>query len=240
MNEYPSAPENAETASDRTSLLIGDGGVKKLKNSFVTVVGLGGVGGHCAEALARAGIGTLCLVDTDIVRISNLNRQAVATKKTIGMKKTEAMAARIREISDCETIQRELFVTPETVEQAIPPETDFIVDAIDYLPGKIALAELSVKRNVPIISCMGAGNRLDPTEFRIRDIFSTSGCPLARAMRHELRKRGIQRLPVVFSEEPATRAPGQTVIGSIAPVPAAAGLAAAAYVIQSLLKEASL
>ena len=226
-----------EKRTERTELLIGPDGIRKLQNSFVVVAGLGGVGGHCTEALARAGIGRLHLIDADVVQPSNLNRQLIATKETVGMLKTVAMEQRLRLISDCEATRSEIFLTPETVEEAFSGlEPDFIVDAIDSVQGKLAIAVYARSHGIPAISCLGAGNRLDATAFYITDIFRTAGDPLARKFRSELRKAGIDELPVVISREQAKREPGQTVIGSIAPVPAAEGLAAASYVIRNLLK----
>lgn len=226
-----------EKRTERTELLIGPDGIRKLQNNFVAVAGLGGVGGHCTEALARAGIGRLHLIDADVVQPSNLNRQLIATKETVGMLKTVAMEQRLRLVSDCEVTRSEIFLTPETVEEAFAGlEPDFIVDAIDSVQGKLAIAVYARSHGIPVISCLGAGNRLDATAFYITDIFRTAGDPLARKFRSELRKAGIDELPVVISREQAKREPGQTVIGSIAPVPAAEGLAAASYVIRNLLK----
>ncbi len=222
--------------TQRTELLIGEDGVRKLQNSFIAVAGLGGVGGHCTEALARAGIGKLHLIDSDVVQPSNLNRQLIATKETVGMLKTAAMEQRLRMVSDCEVTSSEVFITPETVETAFSAgKPDFIVDAIDSVQGKLAIAVYARSHGIPMISCLGAGNRLDASAFYITDIFQTSGDPLARKFRSLLRKAGIEELPVVLSREPARRAEGQTVIGSIAPVPGAEGLAAASYAIQNLL-----
>lgn len=220
----------------RTALLVGDAGVARLSRCRVAVAGLGGVGGHCTEALARAGIGKLHLVDADTVQPSNLNRQLIATKSTLGMKKTEAMRQRLAEVSDCEVTAAEVFILPDTVAEAIPADVDFIVDAIDTLAGKVALACFAKERGIPIISCMGAGNRLDPAGFFVTDLYRTEGCPLARRFRQALRREGIDALAVVFSKEPAKTSPGQTTIGSIAPVPAAAGLVAAGFVLQKLLE----
>lgn len=221
----------------RTALLIGEAGIERLASCRVVVAGLGGVGGHCAEALARAGVGRLHLVDMDTVQESNLNRQLIATKSTLGMKKTEAMRRRLMDVSDCEVTTAEVFLLPETVEEAVPADADFIVDAIDTLSGKVALAQFAKLHNIPIISCMGAGNRMDPAGFYVTDLYKTEGCPLARRFRQALRKIGIDRLPVVFSKEPAHTQPNQTVIGSLAPVPAAAGLVAAGYVIRTLVQK---
>ena len=223
-----------EERSERTRLLLGDEAFDKLQKSRVTIAGLGGVGGHCAEALARAGVGGLHLIDFDRVAPSNLNRQLVATKRTLGMLKTDAMRARLLDVSDCAVTTCEAFLTGETVEAAVPENTDFLVDAIDSLPGKLALVQLAQRRGTPVVSCMGAGNRFDPAAFFVTDIYETSDCPLARKMRAELRKLGVSALPVVFSREHAVRAPGQTAIGSLAPVTAAAGLCLAGYVIRSL------
>ena len=226
---------NGEWAQ-RTELLIGEDGVRKLQNSFIAVAGLGGVGGHCTEALARAGIGKLHLIDSDVVQPSNLNRQLIATRETVGMLKTAAMRQRLFMVSDCEVTSSEVFITPETVEEAFSAgEPDFIVDAIDSVQGKLAIAAYARSHGIQMISCLGAGNRLDASAFYITDIFQTSGDPLARKFRSMLRKAGIEELPVVISREPARRAEGQTVIGSIAPVPGAEGLAAASYVIRKLL-----
>ncbi len=226
-----------EKRMERTELLIGQDGIRKLQNSFVAVAGLGGVGGHCTEALARAGIGRLHLIDADVVQPSNLNRQLIATKETVGMLKTIAMEQRLNLVSDCSVTRSETFLTPETVDTAFSgAEPDFIVDAIDSVQGKLAIAVYARNHGIPAISCLGAGNRLDATAFYVTDIFRTAGDPLARKFRSELRKAGIDKLPVVISREQAKREPGQTVIGSIAPVPAAEGLAAASYVIRNLLK----
>lgn len=223
-----------EEMSARTRLLLGDAAFSVLQKSHVTVVGLGGVGGHCAEALARAGVGALHLIDFDTVAASNLNRQLVATKRTLGMQKTEAMRERLLDVSDCVVTVSDARVTGETAEALVPAETSFLVDAIDSLPGKVALAELALRRATPIVSCMGAGNRFDPAQFCVIDLYETSDCPLARKLRHELRKRGVAALPVVCSRERAHTSPGQTAIGSLAPVTGAAGLCAAGYVIGRL------
>jgi len=232
-----SAEHSVPERHARTALLIGDAGLEMLASCRVVVAGLGGVGGHCTEALARAGIGRLHLVDMDVVQQSNLTRQLIATKSTLGMKKTEAMRNRLMEVSDCTVTTAEVFILPDTVAEAVPADADFIVDAIDTLAGKVALAQFAKEHNIPIISCMGAGNRLDPAGFYVTDLYKTEGCPLARRFRQALRKIGIDHLPVVFSKEPAHTQPNQTVIGSLAPVPAAAGLVAAGYVIGTLVQK---
>ncbi len=226
----------------RSALLLGEEGMKRLNRAYVAVFGLGGVGGHCVEALARAGIGRLHLVDADVVEPSNLNRQLVATKNTLGLPKTQAMAQRIEEVADCALTLQQGFVLPENVERFLPEGLSFIVDAVDTVSAKLALVKAANEKGLPIISCMGAGNRLDPTAFYITDLFATQGCGLARVMRRELRKMGIGQLDVVCSREPAGKpcmAIAQTgkkrqTPGSIAPVTAAAGLALAGYVIRAI------
>lgn len=217
---------------ERTALLLGEAAMERLHRAKVTVVGLGGVGGSCAEALARSGVGKLHLIDGDKVAESNLNRQIFAAKDTIGKEKTAAALERLSAVSDGALTAQCLFVTVENAGEVIPPDTDFIVDAIDDVPGKLALITLAKERNVPIISCLGAGNRLSPGGFFVTDIYKTSGDPLARKLRQELRKRNIDSLTVVFSRETPRALPGQRVIGSFAPATAAAGLTAAAYVIE--------
>lgn len=222
------------SATERTELLLGSKAMEILARSRIAVVGLGGVGGHCAEALARSGVGALHIVDCDTVAESNLNRQLIATVSVIGMKKTDVMQSRLNEVSSCTVTKSDLFVGPDNVDAALGCPPDLIVDAIDSVSGKLALIRYANEHGIPIISCMGSGNRLDPTRFHITDIFATSGCPLARRMRQELRKRGITSLPVVFSDEPPIAQPGQTVIGSFAPVTAAAGLIAASFAVRTL------
>ena len=221
--------------NERTIELIGEEAFHCLQKSYVVVAGLGGVGGHCAEALARAGIGRLHLVDYDSVQKSNLNRQLVATKKTLGMKKTEAMSMRIEEVSNCLANLCDIRIDHETIEQAVPEDADYIIDAIDQLSGKLALIVYAQAHNIPILSCMGAGNKRDASRFCITDIYKTSCDPLARNLRTSLRKIGIEKLDVVFSDETGIRRPAQGVIGSLAPVTGAAGLIAASHVIARLL-----
>jgi len=223
--------------NERTVRLIGADAFEKLQSSQVAVVGLGGVGGHCAEALARAGIGRLHIVDSDTVNETNLNRQIVATKHTIGWKKTDAMKERLADVSDCVVTTSETFVLPDTVGKAIPKDADFIVDAIDTLGGKLALVQFALENDIPIVCAMGAGNRLDPSRFSVTDVYETSGDALARRMRQALRKMGVTRLPVVVSDEPPHVEKGQTLIGSLAPVTASAGLCLAGYVLKQLMKQ---
>lgn len=191
---------------ERTEMLLGRESVKKLRNCHVAVFGVGGVGGHCAEALARSGIGKLTLIDGDTVAESNLNRQIIATRKTLGMPKTQAAAEHIREIiPECEVECRQVFVLPELLEAWDFTEFDYVVDAIDTVSAKLTIAKLCGKLGIPAISAMGAGNKLDPTKFEVTDIYKTSVCPLASVMRRELRKAGVSKLKVVYSREPAIR-----------------------------------
>ena len=214
----------------RTRLLLGDATVNALQQKTVTVVGLGGVGGYAAEALARSGIGKLHLVDADTVQTSNLNRQIFATKETIGWNKTEAAKKRIEAVSDCIVTTSDVFVTGETAEEALVP-CDYLVDAIDSLTGKLALLAWATERGIPLLVCMGAGNRIG-TEFFVTDLSKTEGCPLARRYRQAARKMGILHVPCVVSREQAKKV-AQTEIGSLAPTVGAAGLTAAAYVIRN-------
>lgn len=191
----------------RTELLIGPAALDRLKRSSVAVFGIGGVGAYTAEALLRAGVGTLFLVDDDRICLTNINRQLHATRKTIGKFKAEVMRDRLLEINPKAHVEAvKLFYSAQTAEgffEAFHP--DYLVDAIDTVSAKLDLAEQGYRRNIPIISCMGAANKLDPTRFEVADIYSTSVCPLAKVMRHELRRRGIPALKVVYSrEEPLT------------------------------------
>ena len=227
----------------RTALLIGEEGVEKLKNSRVAVFGVGGVGGYVVEALARSGVGALELIDKDVVSVSNINRQIIALHSTVGRLKTEVMSERVKDINPaCQVSVRNLFYLPETAAEFDFSSYDYVVDAIDTVSGKIALIEQANKANVPVISSMGAGNKLDATAFEVSDITKTSVCPLARVMRRELKKRGIEHLKVVYSkEEPLPSSltdeeSGKPIPGSIAFVPSVAGLIIAGEVIKDLVK----
>lgn len=227
----------------RTALLIGKEGVEKLKNSRVAVFGVGGVGGYVVEALARSGVGALELIDKDTVSESNINRQIIALHSTVGRLKTEVMAERVKDINpDCEVSVRNLFYLPETAEAFDFSSYDYVVDAIDTVSGKLALVEQAKKANVPVISSMGAGNKLDATAFEVADITKTSVCPLARVMRRELKKRGIEHLKVVYSKEEPLASPlideesGKAIPASIAFVPSVVGLIIAGEVIKDLIK----
>ena len=239
----------------RTRLLVGDGPINKLNAAKVAVFGVGGVGGFCVEALARAGVGTLHLYDDDTVSESNLNRQLIALHSTIGKPKVEVMAERVLDINpNCDVKAIPMFYLPENADSVDLSQYDYVVDAIDTVAAKLELVKRCHELNVPIISAMGSGNKLDPSAFVVTDISKTQGCPLARVMRKELRKRGINHLKVVYSEEepltpmappeeeaPAdangTRPPSiarRATPGSIAFVPGAAGLVLAGAVIRDI------
>lgn len=186
----------------RTELLIGSDGMEKLKNAHVAVFGIGGVGGYTVEALARSGIGTLDLIDNDKVCLSNLNRQIIATHSTIGKYKVDVAKERILDINpEAEVNLYKTFYMPDTAELFDFSQYDYVVDAIDTVTGKIQLVMQADAAHTPIISSMGAGNKMDPAAFQVADIYKTSVCPLAKVMRHELKKRGIKKLKVVYSTE---------------------------------------
>lgn len=187
----------------RTELLFGKEAMVKLSQCRVAIFGIGGVGGYTVEALVRSGIGAIDLIDDDRICLTNINRQIYATRKTVGQYKVDVAEDRILEINpDVKVTKHKTFYTPETAEQFDFSKYDYIVDAIDTVTGKIALVENAEKAGVPIISSMGAGNKLDPTAFEVTDIYKTSVCPLARVMRYELKRRGIKKLKVVYSKEP--------------------------------------
>ena len=188
----------------RTQLLFGAEGMEKLYQARVAVFGIGGVGGYTVEALVRSGVGTLDIIDDDRVCLTNVNRQIFATRKTVGQYKVDVAEARILEINPDAVVHKyKTFYGPQTAEQFDFSQYDYVVDAIDTVTGKLQLVEQAEKAGVPIISSMGAGNKVDPTAFEVADIYETSGCPLARVMRRELKKRGIKKLKVVYSKEPA-------------------------------------
>lgn len=190
----------------RTELLFGNESMKRLENARVAVFGIGGVGGYTVEALVRSGVGAIDLVDSDTVAESNLNRQIIATRATIGQFKVDAMKERIMQINPkCKVTTHRCFYLPETAEQFDFGEYDYVVDAVDTVTAKIQLVMQAKESNVPIISSMGAGNKLNPAEFEVADIYKTSVCPLAKVMRRELKRRGVKKLKVVYSkEEPIT------------------------------------
>ena len=188
----------------RTQLLLGKEAMEKLHNSRVAVFGIGGVGGYTVEALARSGVGALDLIDDDKVCLTNLNRQIVATRKTVGQYKVDVAEQRIHEIDpNIKVTTYKIFFTPETQDQFDFTQYDYVVDAIDTVTGKIALVVKAKEAGAPIICAMGAGNKMDPTRFEVTDIYKTSVCPLAKVMRTECRKRRIKHLKVVYSKEPA-------------------------------------
>lgn len=225
----------------RTELLIGKESVEKLKNSKVIVFGVGGVGSFACESLARSGIGNITVVDNDVVSVTNINRQLVALTSTVGMPKVDVITARIKDINpDCNVTAHNCFYTKE--KEIDISEFDYIVDAIDTVTSKLKLIEEANKFSVPIISCMGTGNKLDPTKFEISDIYKTSVCPLARVLRRELKNRGIRKLKVLYSKEDPIKPLKSTEItskhqvpGSVSFVPPVAGMIIAGEVIKDLI-----
>lgn len=242
----------------RTQLLFGAEAMEKLANSRVAVFGIGGVGGYTVEALARSGVGAIDLIDDDRVCLTNVNRQIVATRKTVGKHKVDVMQERILDINPrCKVEVHKCFYLPETKDEFDFADYDYVVDAVDTVTAKISLIMQAQEKGTKIISCMGAGNKLDPTAFEVADIYKTSICPLARVMRRELKKRGIKKLKVVYSKEKAIRPledmsiscrancicpPGaerkctdrRDIPGSVAFVPSVAGLILAGEVIKDL------
>jgi len=242
----------------RTQLLLGEDAMEKLKNSTVAIFGIGGVGSYVAEALARCGVGSFVLFDDDKVCLTNINRQLIATRKTIGRKKVEVMAERIMDINpEAKVKTNECFYMPDNADEYDFTKYDYIVDAVDTVTAKLELIVRANAANVPIMSSMGAGNKLDPTKFEVADIYKTSMDPLAKVMRHELKKRGIKKLKVVYSkEEPITPLddeemscksncicpPGTTrkctdrraIPGSVSFVPSVAGLIIAGEVVKDI------
>ncbi|MDE7453758.1 MAG: tRNA threonylcarbamoyladenosine dehydratase [Clostridia bacterium] len=227
-------------AFSRTELLIGPEAMTKLKNSRVIVFGVGGVGGYTVEALARSGVGAIDVVDNDKVCLTNINRQIVATRKTLGKYKVTAAAERIAEINpDCKVTPHRMFFLPDTADKINFADFDYVVDAIDTVSGKIAIIEKAKAAGVPVISCMSAGNKLDATAFTVADIADTSVCPLAKVMRRELKRRNISGVKVVYSKEDPARGyykEGRRAIvpASCAFVPSVAGLILAGEVIKDL------
>ena len=231
----------------RTELLLGEEGVARLREAAVMIFGVGGVGSHCIEALARSGIGRLVLIDNDAVSITNINRQSIAYHSTIGRMKTDVMRERIRDIDPSIRVTTyETFVLPDNLGEILDaePEVDYVVDAIDTVSAKIALAEETLKRGIPLISSMGTGNKLHPELFEIADLADTSVCPLCRVMRRELKQRGITHLNVLYSKEKPVDVSGRStdedsgarrsIPGSVSFVPPVAGLLIAGEVIRTL------
>lgn len=242
----------------RSQLLLGESNMKKLSEARVAIFGIGGVGGYVAEALARTGVGSFVLIDDDKVCLTNINRQIIATRKTVGQYKTDVMRDRILDINpDAEIEVRKCFFLPETAHEFDFTQYSYVVDAVDTVTAKLEIIMQATQNNVPVISCMGAGNKLDPTQFQVTDLYKTTMCPLAKVMRRECKKRGVQKLKVVYSPEKPTRPiedmgiscrancicpPGaehkcterRDIPGSVAFVPSVAGLIAAGEVIKDL------
>ena len=225
----------------RSEMLYGTNSTEILKKSKVAVFGIGGVGSYTAEGLARCGVGNITLIDNDTVSYTNINRQLIALHSTLGKQKTQVMSDRIKDINPlCNVTVLNMFYTPES--NLDLSRFDYIVDAIDTVSSKIHLAVICFEKNIPLISCMGAGNKLDPTAFKVADIFETSGCPLARVMRKELKAKGVKKLKVVYSTEtPVTPLPldnqegRRQIPASCAFVPSVAGLIAAGEVVKHIV-----
>ncbi|SEQ70478.1 tRNA A37 threonylcarbamoyladenosine dehydratase [Lachnospiraceae bacterium NE2001] len=221
---------------NRTKMLLGEEALEKLATKRVAVFGVGGVGGYVVEALVRSGVGALDLIDKDVVDVTNINRQIIATLDTVGRPKVDVAEERVHSINpDCVVRKYQCFYLPETKDQFDFSQYDYVVDAIDTVTGKLALIEQAKAVGVPVISSMGAGNKLDPTAFKVADIYKTSVCPLAKVMRRELKKRGIDSLKVVYSEEMPIDTGGRTP-GSVAFVPSVVGLIIGGEVIKDVLQ----
>ena len=250
----------AQHSLSRTELLIGEEALNKLKKSKVMIFGIGGVGSFTVEALVRSGVSNLILVDDDTVCLTNLNRQIHATYETISKNKVDVMKQRILSINkNCQVETKQIFVKPEDLEKIIPNDVDYVVDAIDTVSSKIALAVYCEKKGINLISSMGTGNKLNPSEFKVSDIYKTKVCPLAKVMRYELKKRGVKKLKVFYSEEIPRKPKEDDVVtcktgcvctggtkkctakrqipGSISFVPPVAGMIIASEVVKDLIKE---
>jgi hypothetical protein len=230
-----------ENQFERTALLLGKASVERLARKRVAVFGVGGVGGFVCEGLVRAGIGAIDIVDKDTVALSNLNRQLIALHSTVGKNKVDVLEERLKDINKNLIIKKyKCFFLPETSETFDFREYDYVVDAIDTVTGKIELILKAKEAGVPIISAMGAGNKLDPTAFQVSDIYKTSVCPLARVMRRELKKRGVEKLKVVYSKEepikPQFEEGEEVVPGSVSFVPPALGLIIAGEIVKDLIR----
>lgn len=230
----------------RTELLIGEEALGKLRRTTVLVLGVGGVGSHCIEALARSGVGRLILVDNDKVSLTNINRQSIAYHSTVGRYKTEIMKERIHDICpETEVLTYETFVLPENIEEIFKIRPDYIIDAIDTVTAKLAVIEKAKKEEIPLISCMGTGNKLHPELFEIADISSTSVCPLCKVMRKELKARGIHGVKVLYSKEKPVDVSGKetgeekgskrSLPGSISFTPPVAGLLIAGEAVREII-----
>lgn len=225
--------------TSRSEMLLGKNGIEKLKNARILLFGVGGVGSYCCEALVRAGVGTIDIVDFDSISESNINRQILAYHSTIGIKKCTVCVERIKDINpDCIVHAFDLFLSADTIDTFEFNTYDYIIDAIDTVSSKLLLIKRCDELSVPVISCMGTGNKLDPSKFVVTDIYNTSGCPLARVMRHELKKIGIKQLKVVYSTEEPRKVFSESEIrgvpGSVSFVPPVAGFILAGEVIRSI------
>ena len=229
-----------ESQFSRTELLLGEKSVEKLAKKRIAVFGVGGVGGFVCEGLVRAGIGEIDIIDKDTVAVSNLNRQLIALHSTVGQNKVDVLEKRLKDINPKLILRKyKCFFLPETSDNFDFKQYNYVVDAIDTVTGKIELVLKAEEAGVPIISAMGAGNKLDPTAFQVADIYKTSVCPLARVMRRELKKRGIEKLKVVYSKEepvkPVFAEGEETVPGSVSFVPSVMGLIIAGEIVKELL-----
>ena len=223
----------------RTARVLGEDAIQTLSACHIAIFGLGGVGGYAAEALVRSGIGRFDLIDHDKVDITNLNRQIITTHKTVGRDKAEVMRERMLDINpDAEVAVHPCFFLPENADDFDFAGYDYVIDAVDTVTAKIELVMRARAAGVPIISCMGTGNKLNPAMLEVADIYETSVCPLAKVMRHELRKRGVEKLKVVYSKEEPVKTHDR-IPGSTAFVPGAAGLLIASEVVRDLIKEIS-
>ena len=244
---------NCKEESLRTAMMLGEAAMERLSKARVAVFGVGGVGGHLCEALARAGVGAIDLFDNDAVSLSNINRQAVALHSTVGRAKVEVMRERILDINpDCVVSSHRVFYLPQNADEYPLERYDYIADAIDTVSAKVELAVRAARVGIPMIASMGTGNRTDPTRFEVTDLFRTEGCPLARVMRRELKARGIKHLKVVFSSEPTAqpandaptvlsdRVGGKPIPASLPFVPSVAGLIMAREIVFDLISKVSL
>lgn len=220
---------------NRTEQLIGQAAVEKLQNSVVVVFGLGGVGSYTVEALARSGIGALIVIDNDSIDVTNINRQLIADTTTVGQDKVNVMKDRLLKINpSINVVSHKLFAEKSNINNIIPENCSYVIDCIDTVSSKLDIIEYCYNRNIPIISCMGTGNKLDPLQFEITDIYKTSVCPLAKVMRKELKSRNIQKLKVLYSKEIPIKI-GASTPASISFVPSVAGLVIAGEVIRDLI-----
>lgn len=224
----------------RSEMLLGKAAMEKLKKSKIIIFGVGGVGSYVCEAAARSGVGEITVVDNDVVSESNINRQLIALHSTVGLAKVDVIKARIKDINpECRVSVHKMFYLPENAEEINLSEYDYIIDAIDTVTAKIDIICRAKNENVPIISCMGTGNKLSPEELMITDIYKTSVCPLARVMRRELKARRVKNLTVLYSQEKPITSEGdnQRIPGSVSFVPSVAGLMIGGYVIKELIKK---